>query len=408
MYISKRKFCGGLLFVYAVTCFLQAQTLKINLAGINIAFNRIILVFFLLDFASSLIKKRGRLPYFRGNYYTFLCVWLAWQAVNVIFGMTNGISGWINLTWRIIIFVVSAFALRKYITSLDLLYRFLKWVQAGMIIQIFIGMYEHITGIYHWTIYKEMFESVAFYMTKRYPCAMQTNPNDFALLMYFAILVSFVLLEAEQNKISKCISLSTIALSTYLIIISDSRSVLLGLIIAIISYFLFLILLRKKLKRGLLLSILVVLPLFAAYVAMNFESFAGKLSFDFTGSSESARMDMIVYGLKNAIFSYGMGTGVHGFAYHFFLVEILAECGIIVFVWFLVTIFRLYKSLKKIGSASNFARTRSVARVLRAGLVGYLITSIAPAISLNIEWLGLMIGIFAVFCSIAEGTGSEK
>ena len=43
----------------------------------------------------------------------------------------------------------------------------------------------------------------AYFMAKRFPCAMQYNPNDFATLMFFSIFVSLVLFNIYKSKILK-------------------------------------------------------------------------------------------------------------------------------------------------------------------------------------------------------------
>ena len=119
----------GFLFVYAVTCFLQAQALRFSLGGFDLAINRVFIVAFLLDFFVTFIRNNGKIEYFKGKYACFLFVWVAWQFVNLPFGIMNGFTGWINLTWRILIFLASAFVLFKYITSLSMFYKLLKFLQ---------------------------------------------------------------------------------------------------------------------------------------------------------------------------------------------------------------------------------------------------------------------------------------
>lgn len=398
-----------LLYVYSLTCFFQAQTLKLHIAGMEIAINRILLIVFIFDlFFSYITTSRSKRLCFGGDYYCFLKVWLTWQAVTLCFGIRNGITGWIRLTWLILVFCVSAFALCKYITSIEQLYKLLCLMQIGILGQLLIGLYEHCTGIYYWTSYKEVFESAIWYKMKRYPCAMQTNPNDFAVLMFFGILFSMVMVGVYKNLIMKLISIFIIGMGMYMIIISDSRATLLGVVVAIVFYVAQMLLNKKKLtNKGFILTLILV-PIAMVCVLANADSIASKMSIDLAGASESARLNIYMKGFMDLLKSIGIGTGWHGGAYHCFAIEVLAESGIIVFIVFVLALWDIYRKLNYISKHGVIKRTVRTANYLKAGFVGFLVASLSPASTLNIEWMGLMVAVFAVFSSLAYDKCGEK
>lgn len=407
--MNKRVISGTIgkfvLFVYALTCFLQAQTLKFKFGTIDIAFNRIVIVLFVLNMFFSYVisfESKKSLPYFKGNfYYRFLLIWLVWQVVNLPMGLSRGGLGWVKLTWLIFIFLSSSFILRKYIISLEMMYKLLGWLQVGALGQIIIGLYEHYTGIYHWTSNKELYAIAIFFQKKKYPCAMQENPNDFAVLMYFAVLISFVLLKVSKGIMRKSLSLIIIAVGLFLIFISDSRSVLLGVLVAI-GYYFIPSFIKQEMPKKLVVWIITIVPFIIAYVLANMDSVLSKLQFDLSGRSESDRLILFFKGLENVRDSMGIGTGSHDTPYHNFAIEVLAESGVIVFICFIIALWSVYKQIKYASLFSANKSTKVAADIFRVGFVGYLITTVSPASSLNIEWLGLMVGIFAVFGTLAK------
>ena len=114
------------------------------------------------------------------------------------------------------------------------------------------------------------------------------------------------------------------------------------------------------------------------------------------------RLDIYKDGFIDFIKTLGIGTGWHGVAYHSFAVEVLAESGIIVFICLVLAFFDIYKKLNYITRYEKNKRTLRTANILKAGFIGYFVTSVSPASTLNIEWMGLMIAIFAVFCSLVN------
>ena len=112
--LKRRKYARMLIYLFGFTCFFQAQILKVQIGGIEVAFNRILILLLLGDFLLSVLKSK-KISVTRGYYYKFVLVWIAWQGVNFFQGSTRNFSGWIKLTWLILIYLTCAFSFKKYL-----------------------------------------------------------------------------------------------------------------------------------------------------------------------------------------------------------------------------------------------------------------------------------------------------
>lgn len=406
VHLNTDKISRILIYIFGITCFFQAKFLKIHLFYIQIALNRVFILWFLFDIAiSAIVAKRIIIP--EEFFYKFVLIWIVWQSINFVQGAINNFSGWIRLSWLITIFLACSFYLKKYIKCYQEFLNLLGYFQIGILIQMFIGLYEHLTGHYIWTSNKELYSTVAWFINKKYPCAMQENPNDFAVLMFIGVFISFAMLLISKSKLIKINSLILILGGTYLIIVSDSRSTLLGLLIGgfctLLSYFYD----RKPLTNKKFLTIIIVGFFCICFIFLKrtyiFELINGRLVFDFSGgNSESVRWSLIKDGILAAVKSFGIGIGWHGTAWHNYGIEVLAESGIIIFMGYVFFWISLIKGVNRIKKCHIKKEEQLIAHIFSGMLIGSMVSFISPASMLNLEWLGVVFGMFMVFVSISN------
>ena len=398
----EKKIARVFIYIYAVLCFCQAKTLKIPIGKYNVAF--IYFIYIIFAFLLMIFVFRNQYKYKINDSYTkFITTMLVWQLFNLPFGLINGIEGWLLLTRLVVIFFVSGYMLKVYVTSMEMLKKVFLLSYLGMMLQMFLGVFEHVTGIYFWTSTKELFESHPFFMAKKYPCAMQENPNDFACLMFFLIGMSYVYFKISKKTIMKVIAILVAGVSGYLIVASDSRGILLGIVVTVAHYVLSNAVGKVKKKRILQSCICIIIVfVFCIYRIEWFTHFfASKLDFDMSYGSEARRVELWTLALNEFVRTVGVGTGFHVGNTHCFWIEILSESGLVVFVLLIGFLLDLYKKLTLVISKKYIKETLLIsAKVMRSVLIGMLIVLISPASVLNIYWIGFVFGIMAVFGSL--------
>lgn len=404
-YSKTESFNRVLIYIFACTCFLQAQVLKVNIWGLQVAVNRIFIVLFLIAFLFVMLNKH-KITIPQEYCYRFIMIWIVWQAVNFAQGCIRNLSGWLKLTWLIMIYMACAFFFQKNIRKKGELYKLFGFLQIGIFIQLLIGLFEHITGIYYWTSYKGLYTTAVYYINKKYPCAMQTNPNDFALLMFFGVFISLAFIKIYHNRMMKLMSLFLILAGIYLIIISDSRSSLLGLIVGLVYVFFPHNRIKKMIPANKLLMVVLIVIVALGFVCFKsvslVELFSGKLKFTISsGNSEQTRLSLIQNSIIALGKSFGFGIGWHGIAWHNFLFEILAESGIIVFFCYIGFWISLFRGINRITKCSNDANEIIVSKVFAGMIIGSMIAFIGPASVLNIEWVGAVVSSIMLFANIS-------
>ena len=404
--LKRRKYARMLIYLFGFTCFFQAQILKVQIGGIEVAFNRILILLLLGDFLLSVLKSK-KISVTRGYYYKFVLVWIAWQGVNFFQGSTRNFSGWIKLTWLILIYLTCAFSFKKYLDDKEKFIKLLVCFQLGILIQLIIGFFEHMTGIYYWTGYKETFTTVAYYINKKFPCAIQNNPNDFAVLMFIGVFLSTALIKIYKNKFMKLLSAFIIIGGVYLILISDSRSTLLGLVFGCVYIVYFLLKSLKSLSKSMTVLIILILITGIGFVYLRgdifIELFKGRLQFNFSsGGSEKTRILLLIDSFKAFLESCGIGIGWHGTAWHNYVAEILAESGIVIFVCYIGYWVSLFKGMNITRKYGCDREERIISLVFSGMMGGMLFAFIGPASILNIEWVGVIFGAIMLFISITN------
>lgn len=380
-----------MLYLYAFVCFFQARFLTIETPGFQLSIGRIcFLVFFLAMFVGKL-----RVP--KDYLYVYLGIWFVYQVMNIINGVRFGFGNWMLLTYFVGIYLVLAITIKEVITDLKGYKTLLVCLNCGILIQAVIGLFEHFTGIYFWTSSKELFSTVIYYMNKKFPCAMQENPNDFAFLMMVGIVISLILINKSKSKFIKVLWTATIVCEVYLIYVAESRGVMLGLIMGAVYVILANFLNNKQHSKKQVLLVTVAITGLLLVGVLNLEKFITELSshFDFSGGN-TTRINLIAKGLESIFETFGLGYASHDVAaWHNHYIEILADFGIIIFIMLLRFYYLLFKRLKKV--ARNNSELNYVCLLIRGFLISLIIAVVSPASILRIEWFGAIIATIVAF-----------
>lgn len=271
-------------------------------------------------------------------------------------------------------------------------------------VQAAIGWYEIYTRKYNF-ISENNADFFAKVEGRRIPIAMLGNPNDFALFMFITALFALALCYIQRFKRIRILLIIFIINALILIYKSESRAVLLGVVIALFTVFWG--------SSEPLIKLFLVVGIVMLFI-FNVNTLVNMVKEELVGmSSVIIRINLIKNGIHFLIDTYGFGIGNGQVEYwmknyyiynagnvlnmHNWWAEILTAYGVGIFLLFVIFYIKLiydfdyqYKVLKK-GSEGKFYL------VLTGTLCGYFLASITCSSNFSNEFtwyfLAIMISV---------------
>lgn len=177
----------------------QAFTLDTTVGRLSIL-RGLIMVLLLMSLMDKLTGNGRLVIARRGNYYSslFMLLWLLYSIASAVWA--NDFSGWLRYIYFIFIGVVSMILIINYFDSSTAIIKGFFALNLGIIIQSLIGWYEVITRDYRF-INDNLVYEYGIRAINRMPIAMSGNPNDFAMLMFLGVLISYYFFKNGKKDI---------------------------------------------------------------------------------------------------------------------------------------------------------------------------------------------------------------
>lgn len=388
-----------IIYIFCFVSFFQAMFLRVHIFNFELSVNRAILCLFLSLFCVEIMKKQLKMHIPNIFSYKFLFFWLFYAIALFPIAVTGaGISGWIKLVYLVLLYWLPCVFLSNYVYKLEDFINILYCFQSGIFIQAILGCYEHQTLDYHFLEddVKYIFITVPGIVNKRLPCAMQGNPNDFAILMAIGVFISIACVKLSKNFWIRILHCLITGFYVYMIAVSDSRSGMLYLVLGMCYRFVSEIHWQTKAKTlRILLGIFVLAFLF---IFFHYDDLISSISLflDMRGSSDQKRLGIYLSGIKKLAKTFGLGTGYYIEALHCFWVEILCDFGVIIFAAFLMFYLRMILKMRKITKGNDKAAAAAATCFCQI-LIGFFLGSFGPASTLGIEWMGVIFAVMVVF-----------
>ena len=354
-------------------------------------------------------------------YFRFYFFWFVYSLFTL---------GWVHayFAWaRAIFFIGSGFfgilLINKYVKTRE----DFKIVFIIMIIMVIfhngIGWRELLTGDYYFANLAKIDRYNQFPTNPkvRVPVSLFANPNNYATFMLAGVFISYINFSNSKNKFIKVFFLTVLISSITLIIRSNSRANILGLIIGLGLMLLLKYLKKIKVKKFLILiGVLVVFLLFPNLFKILFTTVTGKLQFDFgrASGSEMVRLNLIRNGLEFLKDTSGFGTGAGNIEYwmtnkgiyyvsnianiHSWWMEILVGYGIFIFIGYIVIYSSLVKNFYKASIESDDKFVRETSLGFFGFMIAFIVGSISSSSNISAEWLWVLWGIIIAFTSYIE------
>jgi len=402
----------GFVFLSIIMATFANSNLAINIGPFQLTLFRIIFVLLVsLVVTNFLLKKKRFILYDKNkmNNYSikFMILWTGFAFFSIIW--IHDLNGWlISFTFIAIGLIISIIYMNYLIDEKDYLLAF-RFLSFSVLIHNLLGWYEVATGNYFFL--SDMYNAV-IYEFEGYPTTLFGNTNDFATFMLFSIWVMYICVSNSKSSVSKVLNFGIMISSVLLLLLTESRANLLGLIL---SVFFFLILnMKKNRKKYLITGIFIgLLGLLLIIVLLNspfLYDILGDLSSD---NSDSVRLNLIRNGLIFLISTLGFGVGAGNIEFwmanrsvyptlgviniHNWWLEILVGYGLLIFILYVVFYWKLMKSMYKnfIESKENLSSTLSLGML--CFLIGFIVASVSSSSNINKEWLWIFWAIVIAF-----------
>ena len=246
---------------------------------------------------------------------------------------------------------------------------------------------------------------------------LTANPNDLALSLNLIIPFMWYLIVTTHKRLPKMIAVGSLALSIMCIVITYSR----GGAITLFSILLFFILTRSG--KSLLPSLLGAVFVIAVIMSLAPEGYSDRLAsttdFSKDDGSASARWQLMIIGLRQSIeHPFGVGLGMNdliqfdqGLGWsevHNVYLQISSELGIIPAVLFVILIWKLIVSMRKIKDADTkeLGTYLVLARATQASLVAFAVAGMFHPVAYNFYFYiiaGIAVALNALSARFTSG-----
>lgn len=388
-----RNLIKKILLLAVLSSPLGAATVAIHtpIGGFSI-FRVAILLALVLDLALNSGKVRTR--YYGENSYSirFMGILFAYAIISGIWAVSK--SDWVRNIFFLFIALLSTLLFESYMSDEEDFFSVLSVFNIGILVQAIIGWTEVITKVY---LFRDIESGISYrFIVGNFgmPVAMQFNPNNFALLMFFGAGIAYIC----YSRAKKLKHFYIICAANYIVLLclTTSRAAILALFIAIAFLFL------KSGKRSIALILLSAVIVFAFPQTIDF--IQDKMQFHFsTGSgSDVTRINLIKNGFYFLLETMGFGVGAGQISawmgtrakysvgvitpMHNWWMEMLTSYGVLIFIGYLRFYLGLFRSYYRAIHRDNVYRG-TLGVVICALMVGYIFGGVGPSSTMSFEWL---------------------
>lgn len=404
-YRQKNPAMRFILNTMVFVCPMGAKAMTINVGIGQLSIFRIMVVVAVLGGILCGLKGERIVYERKGNAYStrFMFVWFAYAVLSLIW-MNDYDEGVKNLYFLLIGVIVVFLLLNYYVDKRSIETAFFS-MNMGIFVQSIIGWYEVISRDYRY-VSEYMQYQYGVRSKLRIPIAMSGNPNDFAMLMFIGVMLSYFLWIKGSRRIEKVIAIVLLINYSVLLVMTVSRGLILALGIAIV----FILVSGGRKKIGLLVALICLLlcnPYVIEFILEQFDRTAQVVT------SDNTRLQLINSGFSMCIETFGLGVGCGQGPYwlrtkypeigiealHNWWIEILACYGIAIFVGYIIFYLKLFSALYCSYKRTNDIREKGLSNVLCAFMLGYIIGGISSSSNITNECLW----VFWAICISYQG-----
>ena len=408
------KVIRWVLYAAIVVSFFAAMVFTIDLGFFQLSpFRILVCLLSVLIIVGLCVERKNPLRIFtskRHNTYSlcFMIAWFVYAAVSLLW--TPDLGSGVRTLYFLGSGVLCSVAFSLYFDKKEYFPILFRCMMVMVALHNLMGWYEVIFRNYHFLSPA----NAAHYSTssRRIPISWTGNPNNFALLMLFGIFICFICYRCRRKKWEGIASIAIGISSLVLALMTQSRAVLLGLIMSAAFYII--VVFRPKPKH---LAILAGAAAVIALLIPNIrESLFSLFRFDFKAgemNSNSTRINLILNGFYFLGRTFGIGTGAGGveswmaaspafptegiFNMHNWWMQVLTEFGVLIFAAYLIFYVKLFRDLYHGMRSTDDPTVKSICLGLLCCMVGFILGGISPSSVMGMEWLWVFWAVAIAF-----------
>ncbi len=398
---SKEKFVRLLIYSCLFLVTFSIEFLSINILNFQVSFFRIMIsitVFFGIIFKIKEIIKIDKSLWY---YFVFMICWIAYAIVSILWVMNK--FEWFQTIYFISLGLLSLWIFYKYITNKKYLFNSFMFFSFSGIIHVLIGLNE--VFFKNYLFIKE--EYLQKYMYNNWPVSTFTNTNNYAFYLGLSLCVFFFIFKYTKKVSVKLFYFIVSIVALLLVCSTESRGVVLALIVGISFLLLNKHALYNKTKQFNIILVSSAMVFLSLVIILSVVAFNNVEHFQNQLESNSIRLNLTFNSFYLTIKSYFIGVGAGNFEYyitnyalfetagivnsHNWWLEILTEYGIIIFLGYIQFIIFLYIETQKRYKYDKFVDEFQY--ITTFFLVVFSIGCVSPSSILEMQWLW---GMFAV------------
>jgi len=403
-----------LAYISIVASLLGANLISVGIAGFRLSLFRIVVIVILITVIAFAFLKNGnvRLPECIIKSYSvqFMMIWLFYAVCSVLWVKDD--MSWLTAVFFIatgvicVVLFSSVFRSLKDFKPVILVFAFM------LVFHVLVAIFEQITGIYPLTS-----DQNNKFIRLGLPLTTFRNTNDFATFITLVVFILYTAVAISGKKIVKVLGSLVALCCVWLVLVTDSRANIIGLILGT-SFLLFTSIPNNKAKKYVIsvLSFLWVIIIFSTDVIEKISIIVisiVKFEFSSGSSSDSIRINLLKNGLEFMIKTWGLGTGAGNVEYwvaneaiydtgsimnmHNWWMEIFTGFGILIFVLYLLFFMKMFADFYLVQRDSKRSDERIIARGFLCFMAAFIISSISSSTLINVEWLWVFWAVAIAF-----------
>lgn len=341
-------------------------------------------------------KEPLKIPPYPNTYsMCFFACWFAYAILSIIWTMDY--YAWLRYCYFLFGGIITIFAISFYLDSLDDIKSLLRISMIMTFLHALIGCYEMQSGNY---LFLQDMTRIEVYIRESLPVSSMGNVNDYATAILIGFYSSIAVYLTTHRKMIRSMVALVIFFLLIMMILTGSRSIILGLCFSLMVTSL----LYTPVRRKFMLVGAIIIPSFIIAIIMlpimyeNFVYYCDmlfNLDFKYENSSDSIRLNLILNGLNYLKNTWFMGTGIGNIEYymrnypildthnimimHNWWMEILVSSGIFIFTGYCFFYWRLCKHMWQLSKYSENCIIRKIAATIFAFLIAFIIASISSS-----------------------------
>ncbi|MGE6630238.1 teichuronic acid biosynthesis protein TuaE [Bacillus sp. NPDC077027] len=424
MYMNGEQLFMVALYILIALTFLNNAFFSVNVGFFSLFLYRIMLIVVFVLFVWRMREQGTYIPKWQNirlkGILGFFAAWFLYGLISLLWAhsVTDGVK-YMSLLAMGIGFVFLAV---MYIQRMDQVITFYSIWLVMTVFLMAIGFYNHFT-LHH-------LPNTSLYLgpeyKQHYPTAVFFNQNDFATFLSISFFLYLACMRQMKNGYVKAFGFIGALLAFCLILLTESRASLLG-VLAGIAIYIWLILPRLLKKWSIFTACalsIVIVAIFSSKIYSVFHElfFASQVAHSFSEPipSNIARANLIKNALHFFSDSNGFGVGAGNVSYylahfsifdtdqvvevHNWLLEIMTNFGFTVMLGYISIYAYLMFSLYKHYQKTETRKVKMVIEGLFAAMLSFLVSSISPSSISNLYFHWVFLGLVMAAVNILKNT----